>query len=220
MKQALVTGSSQGLGAALVQELLSQGYQVVGIARSRQEAMPNFIPLVCDVGDSDAVMRISADLRNQNIVPELFFLNAAVTGKDSIEETLDLEKEKTIMNVNYFGVLAWVAAWHAHCKDGASFVVSCSVNAHFAPPTVIAYSASKAAIAKAFEALRFTYPKLNFSVAYLGPINTGGLHSPIKLPFTQNPTKLARTMIRNAQKTSCEPSLFYAIITRLLRWFS
>jgi len=101
------------------------------------------------------------------------------------------------------------------------FIVTSSINAIFAPPTGSAYCASKAAIAKAFESLSLTYFRTNlkFSVIYSGPVATEGLKG--NLPFTWKSEKMAKYMADFAMKgkPKGEPSIFYAVLCRLLRAF-
>ena len=172
-----------------------------------------------------SIIEASQQIIAQQFCPSLFFLNAGIAGEAVIENSnrFDLKIHEKIMQVNYFGVLAWVEFWEKVCQEngGANFIVTSSVNAIFAPPTGSAYSASKAAIAKAFESLALTYfgTNLRFSVVYPGPVDTAGLKAPRKLPFTWTSEKMATCMINFAlsNKSSCEPSFFYKIVTRLLR---
>ncbi|MEM1283058.1 MAG: SDR family NAD(P)-dependent oxidoreductase, partial [Chlamydiota bacterium] len=68
---ALVTGASKGIGCALVEELVVNGWQVVGVARSidvldemtKRFGKNVFIPCYCDVTDRDSVKSISNSLR-------------------------------------------------------------------------------------------------------------------------------------------------------------
>ncbi len=96
-----------------------------------------------------------------------------------------------------------------------------SINAIFAAPAGSAYSASKAAVAKAFESLALTYfgTNLRFSVVYPGPVDTAGLKTPKKLPFTWTAEKMGKCMVDFALSNNsyCEPSFFYKIVTRFLR---
>jgi 3-hydroxy acid dehydrogenase/malonic semialdehyde reductase len=162
-------------------------------------------------------------LIKSGLIPSLFFLNAGISGIPALEDRahFDLEKHKAIMAVNYFGVLAWLPPWLNVCQEHgvATFMVTSSVNALYAPPTASAYSASKAAIARAFEGLSVTYARTNlrFSVVYAGPVDTKGLSSIV--PFTWKPEKMARYMIRCALKgqTHCESHLFYALASRVMR---
>lgn len=94
-----------------------------------------------------------------------------------------------------------------------------SVNAILAPPTGSAYSASKAAISKAFEGSSLTYfgKNLRFSLIYTGPVQTDGLKG--DLPFTWKPEKMARYMVKFSMKGKSRgyPSLFYFMLCHLLR---
>ena len=229
-KLALVTGASSGIGESLCRDLVSRGWSVIGVART-EEALnriqkdlgASFMPISCDVSDKSSIERVSKALLAEQKCPSLFFLNAGIAGERAVEnpDKFDLSIHEKIMAVNYFGVLAWVEFWEkpALGNGGAQFVATSSVNAVFAPPAGSAYAASKAAIAKAFEGLSLTYfdTNLSFSVVYPGPVNTPGLKG--TLPFTWEPSKMAKYMIDCALKgkTRCEPSAFYAVLTRVLR---
>lgn len=229
---ALVTGASSGIGEAISRELIRRGWLVIGIARSsdrlsqiKRDLQDAFIPFVCDVSQKKDIEKTSQQIQEMNLHPSLFFLNAGIAGESVIEnpDRFDLKMHEKIMQVNYLGVLAWIEFWEKPCQEngGANFIVTSSINAIFAPPTGAAYSASKAAIAKAFESLSLTYfgTNLRFSVAYPGPVDTAGLKTPKKLPFTLTAEKMGTGMVDFAlsNKSSYEPILFYKIITRLLR---
>ncbi len=229
---ALVTGASSGIGEAISRELVKRGWVVIGIARSsdklrqiQSELSDSFIPMVCDVSKKEDIEEISSQILEKKLCPSLFFLNAGIAGEAVIENSkkFNVKIHEEIMRVNYFGVLNWVEFWERPCQEngGANFVVTSSINAIFAPPTGSAYSASKAAIAKAFESLSLTYygTNLRFSIMYPGPVDTAGLKAPRKLPFTWKPEKMGKCMVDFAlsSKSSCEPFFFYKIVTRLLR---
>jgi len=211
-KLALVTGASKGLGRSLSQELVKQGWVVVGVARSKdaldslQVALgaESFIPRVCDITSSTQVKQVSEALRADGIFPSLFFLNAGISGEAACESPSEfrISKHEEIFATNYFGVLSWVEEWLPTSLNqrGVTFVATGSINAIFAPPTGSAYAASKAAIAKAFEGLSLTYHGSNvlFSTVYAGPIATEGLKG--NLPFTWQAEKMARYMIKKTLK--------------------
>lgn len=162
------------------------------------------------------------DLQDKGIIPTLFFLNAGLAGKAVLESPSDFRSDlhEKIFATNYFGVLYWVENWlPMSLNTGATFVVTGSINAIFAPPGGGGYAASKAAISKAFEGFALTYPNSNvtFSVVYAGPIASKGLEG--RLPFTWKPEKMAKYMIKKAlkKKTRVENSLFYSLLARLLR---
>lgn len=228
---ALVTGASSGLGEALCRDLIKRGWTAIAVARSgdklqtlKNELGENFYPIACDVSDRARVESLSKELQASGLIPSIFFLNAAVTGESALEtvRTCNLATHDEAFAVNYFGVLAWVEVWQEVCMEqgGANFVLTSSLNAIFPPPIATAYSASKAAISKAFEGLALSYygTNLKFSVVFCGPIETKGLKAPRKLPFTWSRERMARYMIERAlkHKATSEPQLFYSILCRLL----
>ncbi|MFZ0566359.1 MAG: SDR family NAD(P)-dependent oxidoreductase [Chlamydiales bacterium] len=228
---ALVTGASKGIGRALVEELIANGWKVVGVARSQDtlDEMTKsygedlFISCSCDVSDRESVRIASKSLLDKGIIPMLFFLNAGIAGEAACEDVNNFttQKHNEIFDTNYFGVLHWVEEWVPVCQkvQGARFIVTSSINAIFAPPTGSAYAASKAAIAKAFEGLALTYfnTNLNFSVVYAGPVATEGLKG--NLPFTWDPKRMAKYVVKktNKGKSRIHNSLFYSWLARFLK---
>ncbi len=227
---ALVTGASSGIGKALVEQLIAQDYEVIGIARSADNlekvkaAINNdsFSVYACDVANLENVRQISNELKNSNKIPKYFFLNAGTAGIDAVESTdvLDLSFHQKMFAVNYYGVLNFVEEWLTAAIEngGATFAVTNSINATFAPPGGSAYSASKAAIAKAFDGLRLTYKQnnLKFLSVFCGPVDTPGLAG--KLPYTWPSKKMAQYMIKRVinGKAHSNPSWFYSILCKLL----
>lgn len=222
MKTALVTGASSGIGKALVKELLHQNYQVIGLSRSikSEKQDENFKAFVCDVSDLQAVK----GLQEKIPVPDLFFLNAGIAGEGAIEsvDLLDLDHHRRMFETNYFGVLNFVHTWLKPCieKGGATFVVTSSINAVFAPPGGSAYAGSKAAISKAFDGLRLVYKDqgVHFQSVFCGPVDTPGLAG--NVPFTWSAEKMAKYMVEGAKKKAgnINPSKFYTLLSRVLNW--
>lgn len=227
---ALVTGASSGIGKALVRELLARGYEVIGVSSSPEKLNqlqkeiehPLLSVYPCDVAKLEDVKAVSTRLQQAGKIPKLFFLNAGTVGHAAIEPegALDLELHQRVFAVNYFGVLNFVKEWSQPCKEngGATFVVSSSILAIFAPRRRCAYSASKSAVSKAFDGLRLNFCKdnLKFLSIFVCPVDTPGLSA--QLPFTWSPLKMAKYMVRKAEKGKAHayPSWLFTGICKLL----
>ncbi len=227
---ALVTGASSGIGKALTIELLKKKYEVIALARSetklellKKECSNDHLRTIsCDVTDQKALEKAFLSLQSQNRIPKLFFLNAGLAGFSAVEprDYLDIAFHKNMFEINYFGVLNVVKFWLSPCirNGGATFALTSSINAFFAPPGGSSYAASKAAISKAFDGLRLTHldDNLKFTNIYCGPVDTAGLAG--KLPFTWPAKHMARYMIAMARagKAHAHPSIFYRFLSLTL----
>src|SRR3984893_727714 len=60
-RTAIVTGASQGIGAALVEALLTSGYNVVATSRSVNQSLaasPNLVPVAGDIGKKETATKV------------------------------------------------------------------------------------------------------------------------------------------------------------------
>ena len=228
-KTCLITGASSGIGYSLAQEMVNKGWTIIGLARRtekldqlKQKLGKKFISYKCDVSDLKQIKEISDKIKKQNLKPTLFFLNA---GTGDVEEStkFSFQLHKNVFDTNYFSTIGFVEQWLNFVKElgGGTFVATSSVCAIFAPPKASAYSASKAAINKCFQALRLNYRKDNigFVTVLPGPVNTDMLKGGQSLPFKQEPEDTAKYIVEKvfAGSKQIEPAWFYSI---LLRFFN
>ncbi|WP_276479928.1 oxidoreductase [Paraflavitalea pollutisoli] len=107
----LVTGASKGLGLALVQELLTQGYAVAATSRNKQELIDavnttdhHFLPLQVDLNNEGSIQKAIDETINLFGQLDVVVNNAGYGLAGSLEELSDTEARKNF-DVNVFGTL-------------------------------------------------------------------------------------------------------------------
>jgi short-subunit dehydrogenase len=207
-KICLITGASSGIGKYIAHEMVHRGWRVIAVARSNN----NF----------DHVKDVSTELKNKNLYPTLFFLNAG-DGDEENDKELDWEFHKRIFDVNYFGTISWVNQWINLLKekDGGVFVVTSSIQSYRGMPGAAAYGASKSALNHCFESLDAMYYKDNirFSIIYPGPVDTAMLKTDKPFPFTWKPKKAAKYIVKKVLKgsTKIKFPLFWVILMGIVK---
>jgi NAD(P)-dependent dehydrogenase (short-subunit alcohol dehydrogenase family) len=146
----LVTGSSRGIGRALVDEALARGAKRVyaGMRQVSAFADPRVTPLALDVTDPG---RIAAAVEQVESL-DVLINNAGVALYDDLGDRSALEQH---LAVNLFGVYEVTRAFlPLLTASGGAIVNNLSLNA-FAPlPVIPAYSVSKAAAFSLTQSLR------------------------------------------------------------------
>ncbi len=80
MKQAIVTGTSRGLGKAIALQLLEQGWKVTGISRNQSIEHEKYIHVCADLTDSYCLSALSLGL-NTDAEDYLLIHNAGTLGE-------------------------------------------------------------------------------------------------------------------------------------------
>ncbi len=183
-KIAWIIGASSGIGAELCKQLSNQGATVILSARNIEKL--NRIKLELKNADSHLVLAYDVeDTRNlkecvDKIISQygridFLFLNAGISQRGVAGET-EIEVDRKIMEVNYFGNIAVAKAVLPVFQNQKSgkIVVTSSIAGKFGFYLRSAYSASKHALHGFFESLALEEAKNNISVLMLvpGKINT------------------------------------------------
>ncbi|MFW2123878.1 3-oxoacyl-ACP reductase FabG [Acinetobacter ursingii] len=153
-KVALVTGASRGIGAAIAQQLLQDGFFVVGTATSEsgaQKLTEQFgeqgVGLAVDVRHLDQIEAVVSNIE-QNYGPVLVLVNNAGITRDNLLLRMSEDDWDDILNIHLKAVYRLskrVLKGMTKARFGRIINVS-SVVAHFANPGQANYSAAKAGI--------------------------------------------------------------------------
>ena len=191
MKSVVITGTSTGIGYQTSKTLIASGYRVFGSVRTNEDADrvamelgKNFIPLVFDVTDEQAVKesvnKVSALLDNQTLAGLINNAGIAVFGA---VQNLTAEEFKHQFDVNLLGVFHCTQAYmdllgadkDRHGAPGKIINIS-SISGELAMPFMSAYNMSKFGLEGFSEALRRELMIFAIDVVVVAP-------GPIKTPI-------------------------------------
>jgi NAD(P)-dependent dehydrogenase (short-subunit alcohol dehydrogenase family) len=154
---AVVTGAGSGIGRAVADVLLDDGWRVA-LAGRRAEALEDAlagrgdaaIAVPTDVRDAASVRALFARVREQWGRVDLLFNNAGVFGRPAPLEEFALEDWQTVVDTNLTGAFLCaqeaVRAMKAQDPRGGRIVNNGSISAHVPRPNAVAYTATKHAI--------------------------------------------------------------------------
>ena len=144
-KVALVTGSSSGIGKAIVSKLLELDYIVYGLSRSKQEEQINFKAIECDLKDTAKLENVIKNLLKKTDVDIL--VNSAGLGKFEPLEEFNISQIKDIIDTNLTSpmILSSLCLRSLKKTKGKIFNIS-SIEALKASKFSAVYSASKAGL--------------------------------------------------------------------------
>lgn len=148
----IITGVSRGLGKAIAENYLSQGFKVIGVGRSHTIEHANFSFEECDLSDVENARQLFANQKFEE--PVTLINNAGVLGsvrRISEQETLDLE---LVLAVNVTSPMLLTKNIYGNMSNKSDFILVniSSGAANRAIPSWASYCASKAALNMLTEA--------------------------------------------------------------------
>lgn len=180
---ALITGSSQGLGKVIAEHFLAEGANVALCARSekdlsatRDELKKKFpaqkvIARTCDVSNENNVNELVAFALRELGSLQALVLNAGVYGPMGPTESVSLDEWRRAMDINLYGVLLPCRAVIPHFKKaGRGKIVILSGGGATNPlPNISSYAASKAAAIRLAETLAEELKPFHVDVNAIAP---------------------------------------------------
>ena len=171
-----ITGASSGIGKALAIKFAKEGWKVAISARRENllneiaEAHSNIFSYPLDVTDSEKCKLVFNNIKEKFKNIDISFFSTGIHDPKS-EKSLDLNKVRQIMEVNFFGTVNSINAvcdYYKNRKSGQISIVS-SVAGYRGLPAAGAYCASKSALTSFAESLYFEMKRKDVKVTLISP---------------------------------------------------
>lgn len=230
-KVVLLTGGSKGIGFEIARLLSEEGHIVYASyctsPRHKLSYNPNIVPVQLDVKDPISIKRAVDSILSAQGRIDVLINNA---GKVVIGtcETLLLEEQQEMMDVNYFGVVRMLQAVLPYMrKQKCGHIMNISSVSGFEPfPLTEGYGATKFALEGLSESLAVYLDKWNIQVTLIEPAGvktTLALDAPLGKRFIEETfcfTKFC-TEGKKALETSMEyhqsPKEIALLVSRILK---
>ncbi len=175
----LITGTSSGVGRALLEHYSKAGVKVISVNRRRVPELESDYPSVrfecVDVRSAEEVRRLVSGLAERAELPEIFVLNAGINRIDN-DASFELDAFKTVIDTNLYGVLNFVGPL-TELPPGRlprHVVAISSMASYVGNPYGLGYTTSKQALTACFDVWSRMYAgsDLVFQQVMLGPVRT------------------------------------------------
>ncbi len=178
-ERVLITGTTSGIGRALLEHYAQRGAHVIAVNRRRVPELeleyPNTRFEWVDVRSSESVAALVRSLAESGELPEIFLLNAGINRVDN-DESFQLSSYREVLDTNLFGVLSFVEPLTRLSAQQVArhVIVIGSLASYVGNPYGLGYTTSKQALSACFSAWAQMYAgtDLVFQHVLLGPVPT------------------------------------------------
>jgi len=179
LKSVLITGTTSGVGRALLEHYARSGVKVISVNRRRVAELESHYPSVrfecVDVRSAEGVAELVRGLAASCELPEILILNAGINRVDN-DESFQLPVYREVIETNLFGVLNFVGPLTQLSTGPVQrHVVAISSMVNYAGnPYGLGYYTSKKALTACFDVWSKMYAgtDLVFKQVMLGPVST------------------------------------------------
>ncbi len=187
MKNIIVTGGANGLGASIATSADNAGYRVGIMDLNREECevlarkLKNGVPLEADVTDSGSV---SKALDEFSAAPDVLVNNAGILRTGPLIEH-EVKSFLEVMNVNLNGVfiVSQLVAQNMKLNDGGVIINMSSINGIHPSMNCGAYVAAKAGVIGLTQQMSIEWGEFGIRVNAIAP---GFIDAGMSAPFFQN----------------------------------
>jgi gluconate 5-dehydrogenase len=194
-KQALITGSSQGIGLAIAEGLARSGAKVVlngrdlnKLTRAKSDLEKKGVVVAAatfDVTDEEEVETAVEYIERERGPIDILFNNAGMQFRTALED-YPLEKWRELMRVNVESafIVGKSVAKHMIARKAGKIINISSVQSELGRPTIAPYTATKGAIKMLTKGMCADWAKYNIQVNAIGP---GYFKTPLNQALVDNP---------------------------------
>jgi len=180
LNSVLVTGTTSGVGRALLEHYATSGVKVIAVNRRRVAEIESRYPSVrfecVDVRSAQDVADLVRSLAASGQLPDVFILNAGINRVDN-DESFDLSLYREVIDTNLYGVLNFVGPLTQVPPGPVQRHVLAigSMASYSGNPYGLGYTTSKKALTACFDVWSKMYAgtDLVFQQVLLGPVHTG-----------------------------------------------
>jgi 3-dehydrosphinganine reductase len=180
-KNIIITGGSSGIGAALVEVLVDLGANIWVIARNEDKILDlknqlgdkkHFVNYyLANVINYDEIKKIASALQHQGITIH-GLINSAGVAEPAEFGSMEIDKYRWQMDVNYYGTVHCVMAFLPQMESGSFITNISSIVGFLGIYGYTAYGASKFAVRGFSDILRSELKPKNIHVSIVFPQDT------------------------------------------------
>jgi WW domain-containing oxidoreductase len=231
-KRIVVTGCSSGIGFETMTALGANGAQVLGLARSLQDAEaacakagPSCLPVACDLADLGSVAAAARAIRTLEVPLDAIVANAGIANLPALQTRYGVEMQFLVNHIGHFALVNELSGL-VRDRTGRIVIVSSSAGIEQAPAEGIMfdnldgrrfykpfmfYGQSKLANALFAKELSRRLSARSIAVNSLHPGATRGtgLHKNMSLPLNIA-SSAARLFMRSAARGAATQALLAA----------
>ena len=229
-KIAVITGASEGIGAALVNELLQNNYKVIAISRnlkklsklkSLNSKYKNDLKIFsADVTNSSQLLSIAKNIKS----PDLLILNAGIY-EPVIIENFSINSFIKQSEINYLGVIKSFDAFIKKMllSNSGTVLIMSSIAGWIGLPKASAYAPTKSALKLFAQSIRYDLAKYNIVVKLCSPgfVNTKAVKvNDFKMPGLIEPNVAAKIILKNLSSKKFEITFpwFFSTVMKFLTY--